>query len=165
MSLTALGIVALLLSHMLSVASLPRMPISSVHFVHLLAYSSCWRGCIYLSAGLESPWETCSCRIACVCPLHPITTRGSGHQWHMNMLWPASWVCVWSGDELCGSVAGVFGGSVSMRLGYCQTIPMDFYCVYPENKAPLGVTSPIAGILQVPCPVYTRCASVTLGRS
>ena len=28
----ALGIVALLLSHMLSVASLPRMPISSVHF-------------------------------------------------------------------------------------------------------------------------------------
>ena len=79
MSLTALGIVALLLSHMLSVASLPRMPISSVHFVHLLAYSSCWRGCIYLSAGLESPWETCSCRIACVCPLHPITTRGSGH--------------------------------------------------------------------------------------
>ena len=44
--------------------------------------------------------------------------------WMLNMLWPASWVCVWSGDELCGSVAGVFGGSVSMRLGYCQTIPM-----------------------------------------
>ena len=22
--------------------------------------------------------RTCSCRIACVCPLHPITTRGSG---------------------------------------------------------------------------------------
>ena len=81
---------SLLLSHMLSVASLPRMPISSVHFVHLLAYSSCWRGCIYLSAGLESPWETCSCRIACVCPLHPITTRGSGHQWHLTRR-PLSW--------------------------------------------------------------------------
>ena len=24
------------------------------------------------------------CTLACVCPLHPITTRGSGHQWHIH---------------------------------------------------------------------------------
>ena len=26
------------------------------------------------------------CTLACVCPLHPITTRGSGHQWHIFRL-------------------------------------------------------------------------------
>ena len=81
--------------------------------------------------------RTCSCRIACVCPLHPITTRGSGHQWHIFRL---------PGPALgyCGCQLGRSGIGLRCIQGcpLCvHHLPVSLACVYTRYDRRTGLAS------------------------